>query len=55
MESFLIIFIIKLGTKTTNLLMTFVDDKKLGGTIRREEDLKNVMARMKTQVKFKSI
>lgn len=42
MEPFLPnVFISKLGTKTTSLLVTFVDDKKVGDTIRREEDLKN--------------
>lgn len=50
MESFLLnVSISKLGTKPTSLLMTFVDDKKLGGTIRKEEDLKNVMGRTKMQ------
>lgn len=48
MEPFLPnVFISKLGTKTTSLLVTFVDDKKVGDTIRREEDLKNVREEQK--------
>jgi len=50
LESFLLkVFISKLGTKTASLPMTSVDDKKLGGTIRREEDLKNVTGQTKMQ------
>lgn len=39
------VFISELGIKTTSLLVRLVDCEKLGGAIRRVENLKNIMGR----------
>lgn len=45
LEIILNVFLSELGIKTTSLLVKLVDGEKLGGTIRRMENVKNVMGR----------
>ena len=43
------VFISELGIKATSLLVKLVDSEKLGGTIRRVENPKNIMGRKQTK------